>query len=66
MMGFTLSFIEILNKLYSILEERLLPMGKRIDYYHGGRGSIFEYNTTLSVESGFVVDGGIFEKTSLE
>lgn len=37
-----------------------IPMGKQVDYFHGGWGTTYEYNTTIKVCNGLVIDPGSF------
>lgn len=40
--------------------EITLQMGNQVDYSHSGIGSIYEFNTTLILKDGVVVDSGLF------
>ena len=37
-----------------------IPMGKQVAYFHGGWGATYEYNTTIKVCNGLVIDPGSF------
>ena len=40
--------------------EITIPMGKQVDYFHGGWGASYEYNTTLKFCDGLLIDSGPF------
>jgi len=40
--------------------EITIPMGKQVDYFHGGFGAIYEYSTKIIIEKRIVVDSGGF------
>jgi hypothetical protein len=40
--------------------EIIIPMGKQVNYFHGGWGAIYEYKTTIKVCNGLVIDSGSF------
>jgi hypothetical protein len=45
---------------YWFTGELTIPMGKRVDYFHGGSGPSFEYSTRLYIRDGLVIDSGVF------
>lgn len=38
----------------------IIPMGKQVNYFHGGWGATYEYNTTINFCNGLVIDPGSF------
>lgn len=38
----------------------IIPMGKEVDYFHGGWGATYEYSTTIKILNGIVTDPGLF------
>jgi len=37
-----------------------IPMGKKVNHFHGGWGAAYEYNTTIKFSNGLVIEPGSF------
>ncbi|HQW97257.1 MAG TPA: hypothetical protein PLU58_15725 [Saprospiraceae bacterium] len=38
----------------------IIPMGKQVNYFHGGWGATHEYSTTIKFCDGLIIDSGSF------